>query len=165
MQTDAYPGGAEFTRTAEFLKLQLGRVGIDVEIRTSDLPSYVRRIYGEYDFESGSMYNGAFPDPSAGIQRMYWSKAAQKGVPFVNPTGYSDPAVDHDFEDAQTQNDPKKRWDDYADMQRRVMTDVSVVPLMEMRFATVANRRVRNHTLSADGLIGSNFATVWLANG
>ncbi|MGI4799703.1 MAG: ABC transporter substrate-binding protein [Janthinobacterium lividum] len=163
MQTDAYPGGAEFTRTAEFIKQQLGRVGIEVEIRTSDLPSYVRRIYGEYDFDTSPMYNGAFPDPSAGIQRMYWSKAAQKGVPFVNPTGYADPAVDHDFEDAQTQNDPKKRWDDYADLQRRVMTDLSVIPLMEMRFVTVANRRVRNHTVSADGLIGSNFATVWLA--
>ena len=163
MQTDAFPGGAEFTRTAEFIKQQLARVGIDVEIRTSDLPSYVRRIYGEYDFETTSLYNGAFPDPSAGIQRMYWSGAAQKGVPFVNPTGFSDPAVDHDFEDAQTQNDPKKRWDDYADMQRRVMTELPVIPLMEMRFVTVASRRVHNHTISADGLIGSNFATVWLS--
>ena len=123
----------------------------------------VRRIYGEYDFDTSPMYNGAFPDPSAGIQRMYWSRAAQKGVPFVNPTGYSDPEVDRDFEDAQTQNDPKKRWEDYADLQRRVMTDLSVVPLMEMRFVTVANRRVRNHTISADGLIGTNFATAWLA--
>ena len=57
---------------------------------------------------STSMYHGAFPDPSAGIQRMYWSEAAQKGVPFVNPTGYSDPAVDHDFEDAQTQEQPEE---------------------------------------------------------
>ena len=71
--------------------------------------------------------------------------------------------MDHDFEDAQTQNDPKKRWADYADMQRQVMTDVPVVPLMEMRFVTVANRRVHNHTISADGLIGTNFATAWLA--
>ena len=163
MQTDAFPGGAEFTRTAEFIKQQLGRIGVDVEIRTSDLPSYVRRIYGEYEFETTSMYNGAFPDPSAGVQRMYWSRAAQKGVPFVNPTGYSDAAVDRDFEDAQTQNDPQKRWEDYAGMQRKVMTDLPVIPLMEMRFVTVANRRVRNHTISADGLVGTNFATVFLA--
>ena len=163
IQTDPFPGGAEFTRTAEFIKQQLARVGIDVELRSSDFPSYVRNIYSEYDFDSTSMYNGAFPDPSAGIQRMYWTRAAQKGVPFVNPTGYSDAAVDHDFDDAQTQNDPKKRWDDYADMQRRVMTDLPTVPLMEMRFVTLANKRVINHTISADGLIGSNFATVYLA--
>ena len=125
----------------------------------------MRRVYGEYEFETSNMYNDAFPDPGAGIQRLYWSKVAPKGVPFVNPTGYSDPAVDDDFEDAQTQNGPKKRWDGYANMQRRVMTGLSVVPLMEMRFVTVANRRVRNHTISADGLIGSNFSTAWLANG
>lgn len=87
MQTDAFPGGAEFTRTAEFIKQQLGRVGIDVEIRKSDLPCYMRRIYGDYEFDTSSMYNGAFPDPSAGIQRMYWTKAAQKGVPYVDLGG------------------------------------------------------------------------------
>ena len=164
MQTDAFPGGAEFTRTAEFLKQQLGRVGIDVEIRTSDLPSYVRRIYGDYDFEYDERCTTApSRTPAPGSSACTGPSAAQKGVPFVNPTGWSDPAVDHDFEDAQTQNDPKKRWDDYADLQRRVMTEIPVVPLMEMRFVTVANRRVHNHTISADGLIGSNFATVWLS--
>lgn len=163
MQTDPFPGGAEFTRTAEFIKQQLGRVGIEVELRTSDFPSYVRNIFGEYNFESTPMYNGAFPDPSAGLQRIYWSKAAQKGVPFVNATGYANPAMDHHFEDAQTQNDPKKRWQDFADMQRQAMTDLPVIPLMEMRFVTLANRRVVNHTITADGLIGTNFATVYLA--
>lgn len=163
IQTDPFPGGAEFTRTAEFIRQQLGRIGVDVELRTSDFPSYVRNIFTDYNFESTPMYNGAFPDPSAGLQRIYWSKAAQKGVPFVNATGYADPDMDRDFEDAQTQNDPKKRWQDFADMQRRAMTDLSVVPLMEMRFVTLASRRVVNHTISADGLIGSNFATVYLA--
>lgn len=163
MQTDPFPGGAEFTRTAEFIKQQLGRVGIDVELRTSDFPTYVRNIFTDYNFDSTPMYNGAFPDPSAGLQRIYWSKAAQKGVPFVNATGYADPAMDRVLEDAQTQNDPKKRWDDYAEMQRRAMTDLSVIPLMEMRFVTLANKRVMNHTITADGLIGSNFSTVYLA--
>ena len=163
MQTDPFPGGAEFTRTAEFIKQQLGRVGIEVEIRTGDFPSYVRRIFGEYDFESTPMYNGAFPDPSAGLQRLFWSKAAAKGVPFVNATGYADAEMDRDFEDAQRENDPKKRWNQYADMQRRAMTDLPVIPLMEMRFVTLAHRRVKNHTITADGLIGTNFATVYLA--
>ena len=163
MQMDPFPGGAEFTRTAEFLKQQYGRIGIDVELRASDFPSYVRNIFNDYNFESTPMYNGAFPDPSAGLQRIYWSKAAQKGVPFVNATGYADATMDHYFEDAQTQNDPTKRKQDFTDMQRLAMTDLSVIPLMEMRFVTLANKRVMNHTITADGLIGSNFATVYLA--
>ena len=163
MQSDSFPGGAEFTRTGEFIKQQLGRVGIDVELRTGDFPSYVRRIFGEYDFQSTSMYNGAFPDPSAGLQRLYWSKAAKPGVPFVNATGYANPEMDKILEAAQVENDPKKRWDLYAQMQRLALTELPIIPLMEMRFITLAQRKLMNHTISADGLIGTNFATAYLA--
>ena len=164
MQLDPLAQGSDFLRSGEFIKQQLGRIGIDVELRTGDYATYVRRLYTDYDFDATVNYNGAFPDPSAGLQRIYWSKAAQRGVPSVAITGYADPAMDRDFEDALTQNDPKQRWDNFADMQRRAMTDLPLIPLMEMRFITVASKRLMNHTITADGVVGSNFASVFFAS-
>ena len=163
MQLDPLAQGSDYLRSGEFIKQQLARIGVEVELRTGDYASYVRRLYTEYDFDATVNYNGAFPDPSAGLQRIYWSKAAQRGVPSVAITGYADPGMDRDFEDALKENDPKKRWDLYADMQRRAMTDLPLIPLMEMRFVTVASKRLANHTTTVDGVVGSNFASTWLA--
>ena len=163
MQLDPLAQGSDYLRSSEFIKQQLGRIGVEVELRTGDYASYVRRLYTDYEFDTTVNYNGAFPDPSAGLQRIYWSKAAQRGVPSVAITGYEDAAMDHDFEDALIQNDAKARWDDFADMQRRAMVDLPLIPLMEMRFITVASKRLIDHTITADGVIGGNFATTYFA--
>lgn len=160
---DFLPLGTDYQRTAEFLKQQLARVGIDVEIRSQDLPTYYRRIFTDYDFDTTSGYYGAFPDPVQGLQRLYWSKAAAKGVVFTNATGYNSGKMDAILEGAQSENDVKKRFAMFADMQKLAMTDLPVLPLMEMRFFTVASRKLQNHTVTADGLIGGNFADAWLA--
>ncbi len=160
---DFIPLGSDYQRTAEFLKQQLARVGIEVEIRSQDLPTYYRRVYTDYDFDTTSGYYGAFPDPVQGLQRIYWSKAVGKGVVFTNNTGYSSPKMDAILEAAQSENDVKKRFNMFAEFQKQAMTDLPVLPLMEMRFFTVANRKLHNHTVTADGLIGGNFADAWLA--
>lgn len=160
---DFLPLGTDYQRTAEFLKQQLARVGIEVEIRSQDLPTYYRRIFTDYDFDTTSGYYGAFPDPVQGLQRLYWSKAAAKGVVFTNATGYNSGKMDAILEGAQSENDLKKRFGMFADMQKLAMTDLPVLPLMEMRFFTMASRKLQNHTVTADGLIGGNFADAWLA--
>jgi peptide/nickel transport system substrate-binding protein len=163
LMLDWVPLGSDYQRSAEFLKQQLARVGVDIEIRSSDLPTYVKRIYGEYDYDIALGYYGAFPDPTQGLQRIFWSKAVGKGVVFTNANDYRNPEMDQILEAAQTENDPKKRFELFARMQRIAMADLPVVPLMEMRFFTVANRKVMNHTIGADGIIGGNFANTWLA--
>ena len=163
MGLDPLAQGSDFLRTGEFIRQQLGRVGVEVELRTGDYASYSRRLFTDYDFDTTVNYNGAFPDPSAGLQRIYWSKAAQRGVPSVAITGYADPDMDRDFEQGLNENDPAKRWALYADMQRRAMTDLPLIPLMEMRFITVASKRLVNHTVGIDGVVGSNFASAFFA--
>ena len=71
--------------------------------------------------------------------------------------------MDRVLEAAQTENDPKKRFELYVEMQRLAMTELPVVPLMEMKFFTIASKRLMNHTVTADGIIGGNFASAWLA--
>lgn len=160
---DFLPLGTDYQRTAEFLKQQLARVGVEVEIRSQDLPTYYRRIFTDYDFDTTSGYYGAFPDPVQGLQRLYWSKAAAKGVVFTNATGYSSGKMDSILEGAQSENDVQKRFAMFADMQKVAMTDLPVLPLMEMRFFTIASRKLHNHTVTSDGLIGGNFADAWLS--
>lgn len=157
---DFIPLGTDYQRTAEFLKQQLGRVGIELEIRSQDLPTFFRRVYTEYDFDTTSLYYGAFADPTQGVHRLYWSRAIQKGVVFTNAVDYRNPEMDAILEAAQSENDPAKRKAHYRDMQALAMKDLPVIPLMETRFITVANARLKNHTLTADGVIGGNFADV-----
>jgi peptide/nickel transport system substrate-binding protein len=48
-------------------------------------------------------------------------------------------------------------------MQRIAMTDLPVIPLMETRFTTISSAQLKNHTVTADGVIGGNFADVYFA--
>lgn len=157
---DFIPLGSDYQRTAEFLKQQLARVGIDVEIRSQDLPTFFRRVYSEYDFDTTSLYYGAFADPTQGVHRLYWSKAIQKGVVYTNAVDYRSEAMDGLLEAAQSENDLAKRKAIYNDMQALAMKDLPVIPLMETKFITIASARLKNHTTTADGIIGSNFADV-----
>lgn len=158
---DFVPLGADYQRTGEFIKQQLGRIGIEVEIRSQDLPTFFRRVYSDYDFDTTSLYYGAFADPTQGVQRLYWSKSIQKGVVFTNSTDYRSAAMDKVIEGAQSENDPAKRKALYLEMQRIAMTDMPIIPLMETKFATVASAKLKNHTTTADGLIGGSFADVY----
>ncbi|MDO9285663.1 MAG: ABC transporter substrate-binding protein [Aquabacterium sp.] len=158
MTHDFIPLGSDYQRTGEFIKQQLGRVGIEVELRSQDLPGFFRRVFTEYDFDSTSLYYGAFADPTQGVQRLYWSKSIQKGVVFTNATDYRSADMDRVIEAGQRETDPVKRKALYDEMQRIAMTDLPVIPLMETRFITVASSKLKNHTVSADGIIGGNFA-------
>ena len=158
---DFIPLGSDYQRTGEFIKQSLARVGIDVELRSQDLPTYLRRIYTDYDFDTTSLYYGAFADPTQGLQRLFWSKSIQKGVVFTNPTDYRSPEMDRIIESAQSEADPAKRKALYLEMQRLAMTDLPVIPLMETRFTTVASRKLKNHTIGSDGVIGGNFVDVY----
>jgi peptide/nickel transport system substrate-binding protein len=162
MMLDFVPLGSDYQRSAEMIKQQLARVGVDVEIRTQDLPTWTRRVYTDHDFDATANYIGAYADPRQGTQRVYWSKAIAKGVPFVNVADYRSPEMDQALEAAQIENDPKKRWAQYAEVQRIARTDLPVLPLMEMKFFTVASKKLKNHTITADGICGGNFANTWL---
>ena len=161
MTHDFIPLGSDYQRTGEFIKQQLARVGIEVELRSQDLPSFFRRVYTDYDFDTTSLYYGAFADPTQGLQRLYWSKSIQKGVVYTNATDYRSPEMDRIIENAQNETDPAKRKALYLEMQRLAMTDLPVIPLMETRFATISSSRLKNHTISADGVIGGNFADAY----
>jgi peptide/nickel transport system substrate-binding protein len=132
-----------------------------VEIRSQDTAAFLKRVYTDVDFDLTSNFFYALPDPTIGVQRIYWTKNIKKGVPFSNASGYSNPEMDQVIESAQVEHDRRKRKDLIVRLQTLAQEDLPVLDLFEVRFFTLANRRVQDHTSSAEGVYGS-FASVWL---
>jgi peptide/nickel transport system substrate-binding protein len=140
----------------------MARIGIEVDLRSSDLASFIRNVYSNYDFEVTNNYLYMLPDPTVGIQRLYWSENIKKGVPFANVVGYSNPDVDRVLVAAQTEMDVAKRQALFKEFQQIVQRDLPILNLFEMNMTTLYNKRVNNHTIGADGPYAS-FAEVHLS--
>jgi peptide/nickel transport system substrate-binding protein len=160
---DFLPYGSDYQRTAEFVRQQLARVGIDVQIRSQDTATFLRRVYTDYDFDLTNNFFYALPDPTLGVQRIYWSQNIKQGVPFSNASGYSSPEMDRIVEQIQVEHDESKRRELVHRLQFLAQEDLPVLDLFEIRFFTMASSRVVNHTTTADGMYAS-FADVWLRN-
>jgi peptide/nickel transport system substrate-binding protein len=100
-------------------------------------------------------------DPTLGVQRVYWSKNFKPGLGFSNGAHYTSETADRLLEAAAVEPDPMARRELFFKFQKVVYDDVPVLNLIAFDTVTVFNRRVQNHTLTADG-VNANFADVWL---
>ncbi|GMG85023.1 ABC transporter substrate-binding protein [Paralimibaculum aggregatum] len=155
LSIDYSPYAETIPRTAEYLRQAWKAVGVDLVLRSQDIPTLLRRVFTDYDFDMHLNFYYAMPDPTIGVQRLYWSKNIRKGVPFANAHGYSDPRMDEVLEAAQFENDPAVRKELYAEMQAIAHRDMPVLQLFEMKFVTLANVKVTGHTVGAEGPYGS----------
>lgn len=158
---DFNPYDATFARLGEYLRQTLRRVGIESTVRSQDFAAYVKRIYTDRDFDLDANFLGNTFDPTVGVQRLYWSRNFKKGVAFSNATHYDSPEVDHLLEAAAVENDPRTRIDYFRQFQQVVARDLPIVNLVTLKQVTLYNKRVHNHTVTADGL-GGNLADVFL---
>ena len=161
LRFDWVPLGQENLLTAQFIRQSLRRVGIDVDVRSFDLPTYIRKIYSDYDFDLNLMNYFPTSDPSVGVQRFYWSKAASRGTPFVNASGFSDPEVDRLLEEAAVENDPASRRELIHQFQHDVMTSLPILPLVDLDYVSIISKRAHAVMLRPEG-IRDNFADVWI---
>lgn len=159
---DVVPFGEDWRRMAEYVKQALGKVGIDVELRTNDAPTFMRQVYGSnYDFWMASGWFIGMGDPTLGVQRQYWSKNIKPNVPYVNTVQYSNPEVDRLWEAAQTELDPQKRAGLFHDLQRQVVEDSPVIWIMEMALVALQNTKVQNLITTPLGIRGGLYDT-WI---
>ncbi len=158
---DALNYGEEPLRASEYIREQLRQIGIDLTVRSTDSGGFVKRVYTDRDFDMSTFTGSAGADPTIGVHRFYWSKNIKDGVAFSNGSGYSNPDVDALLEAAQIEMDPAKRKQLYAEFQRKVMEDVPTLPLCSTARVTIANTRVKDHTVGAIGPFGT-FSQVWL---
>lgn len=161
LTNDYLPYGENFRRGSEFIKQQLSRVGIDVALRGQDFATYIRRVYTNREFDFANAWLGNYFDPSVGVQRLFWSNNFKRGTPFSNGAHYANPDVDALFEAASVEPDVAKRRELFRQVQHLLVRDLPHYELVAQKNITVFNKRVKNHTISANG-IKANFADVYL---
>ncbi|THT98097.1 ABC transporter substrate-binding protein [Lampropedia puyangensis] len=156
------PSSDRFPFAAELLRQNLKRVGVDLQPITSDVATYLRTVYTDYQFDSLFQPYATMLDPEMGLTRLFWTPAAQPGVPYSGASGYSDPATDRLVEQYQKEVDPDKRAGYFHDLQRNVLSQLPVIPLMEAPFFTVYNTRLHGLDERPDGS-RSAYTNAWLA--
>lgn len=158
---DYVPFGDQYPKMAQYVRQQLNQIGVQSEVRTSDFATWVRRIWTQRDWMVNMSAITNASDPSIGVQRAYWSKNIVPGTPFTNGTHFRNADLDRYFEQASMVFDPQVRRRHFAAIQRILATELPVIPLVGIDQFTVANRRVQNHAVLADGVY-SGFADVWV---
>jgi len=152
---DYVPAGEGYQRTAEFIAQALAEIGVAVEVRAQDFSSYIKRIYTDRDFAfTVGRANNMF-DPSVGVQRIYWSQNFRTGVPFSNGSHYASQEADRLLEAAAVEGNPVKRQELFREFQTLVVKDMPDLTLLAPAQITIANKRVHNHTVTADGPNGN----------
>ncbi|MCE7796132.1 ABC transporter substrate-binding protein [Sphingobium sufflavum] len=159
---DPAPTGDMLRQSALAIRDQLRRVGIDLQIRASDFPGFLKRVYTDRDFDTIQYSASSGPDPAIGTQRFYWSPNFKPGVAFSNGSHYANRTVDRLLEQAQQESDPQVRHTLYRTFQQQVNQDLPRIPLISGAIVTLASPRVRNLPDTAYATL-DNFAGVSLA--
>ncbi|MBX2885480.1 MAG: ABC transporter substrate-binding protein [Granulosicoccus sp.] len=158
---DLIPYGEDWRRAGEYIKQALADIGIELELRYEDVPTWIKRVYGDYDYEMNLNYFYQLPDPVIGVHRHYGTDQIRQGTPFVNSTRYSDAELDELLVAGATASDPEERVEIYSQIQDKLSSDQPVVNLFEMQFTTVFNNKLKDHDFSAMGSY-SSFDKTWL---
>jgi peptide/nickel transport system substrate-binding protein len=137
-------------QVAEYVKAALSRVGIHLTVRSQDLGVFVQRVYTRREFDLEVNGVGTLFDPTVGVQRLYASKDAGKGIPFVNAAGYQNAEVDE-----------TKRVAQFKRLQAIVMDELPLLPLVAVPRGNVWNRRVHGLFTGVEGSAGS-LADAWV---
>ncbi|AWB25330.1 ABC transporter substrate-binding protein [Methylobacterium currus] len=154
--------GPTFRKTAEYLRAALARLGVKVEVVDGDLATFIRRVYTERDFDFNLNGISRLFDPTAGVQRLYWSDGIKHPLPYLNAAHYDNPAVDDLFRQAATEVDEARRCETFRQIQAIVGADLPALALVTIPTITVQNARVRRLFNSID-LTAGDFSETWLA--
>lgn len=158
---DLIPYGEEWRRAGEYLKQAVADIGIELDLRYEDVPTWIKRVYGDYDFKINLNYFYQLPDPVIGVHRHYGTDQIRQGTPFVNSSRYSDKVLDDLLIAGATSANPDERVKIYHDIQNKLADDMPVMNLFEMQFITVFNNKLKDHAYSAMGPYAS-FDRTWI---
>lgn len=151
---DTYPGmSQQGLAPAQYLKSQLPKVGIDVNIREApDFPTWAHRMAKwDYQMSMNEVFN--YPDPTIGVQRTYMS-SNRKHIVWSNTEGFANSTVDKLFEEAAHEKDFDKRKALYAKVQMLLSKELPVYWLNVIPYATIYNQRMQNLPLTIWGAMG-----------
>jgi peptide/nickel transport system substrate-binding protein len=161
MAIDTGPGGDDYNRYAAYVQQALGKIGIKATLRTEDWPTWLRRIYTNYDFDVTCGSIQTLADPVIGVDRLYSSWSIKPGTIFVNDARWTSPKTDELMRAAAIETDPQKRAAIYHDFQKLVVEAAPLVWVAELDFVTVYDKKFSDLIVSALGAYAS-FDRAWL---
>lgn len=146
---------------AEYLKPQLKKIGIDIQLRPSpDFSTWAQRVSNwDFDMDVAAVYT--YGDPTIGVARTYMSNNIRKGVIYSNTVGYVNPKVDELLRSAAVESDPTRRKALYSDFQKIVNADLPVAFLFEGPVITIYDKNLRNVPLGIWGTLSPMDAVYW----
>lgn len=102
---------------AQNIQAQLAEIGINVEIESLELQTYVDRWLAG-DFDAAVALNGGRPDPYSMYAR-YWRKDGNLQA----VTNFADDTIDGLMAQGRSELDPQKRFDIFAEFQKTLVED------------------------------------------
>ena len=159
---DTIPYGEEWNRLGEYVKQALGELDIDVELRVEDVPTWLKRLYTDYDYQFSSNFLYGLPDPVLGVHRQFHSDQIRQGTVFVNAMNWSSDRTDELMNAAKTETDAEKRAELYEEFQKLIVEASPIAFMHEMEFVTVYNTAL--HGPGETGPLGvyTSFVDFWM---
>ncbi|HEY7647392.1 MAG TPA: ABC transporter substrate-binding protein [Methylomirabilota bacterium] len=149
---DLTPYGEEWQRFGEAVQQTLAQIGIKATLRYEDVPTWLRRLYTDYDFQLSSNWIQGLADPVIGVHRLYHSKAIRQGVVFVNESRWSSPRTDELMDQATVEPDARKRGALYKEFQKLVVEAAPILWVHELQFVTVHHKDFKDLIVSPLGI-------------
>ncbi|OZI40224.1 peptide ABC transporter substrate-binding protein [Bordetella genomosp. 1] len=155
------PYGEMHRRMAEYIKQNLSKIGIAVNIENTDVGGWTTRV-GNWDYDMGM--NGVFQygDPAIGVARTYLGSNIKKGLMFTNTSQYNNPKVDELFNKAAVAPTDEERQKLYSEVQQILVEDVPVVWIADTNYTTFLNKRVHDAITTGLGAVDT-YADAWLS--
>lgn len=131
------------TNGANYIKSQLKKVGIDVQLRApADFPSWAKQISSwDYQFTLNDHWN--YPDPVIGVHRIYLCGNIKNTI-WSNTQGYCNEKVDALLQEAGATLDVDKRKALYKEFQVIVNEELPLYFINEEPYVTVSHKSVKS---------------------
>lgn len=154
LTVDYIPGAPDVQqRVAEYLRPQLKKVGLNIEVRNSpDFPTWSQRVANwEFDMTMDVPFN--WGDPVIGVHRSYLCSNIVKGVIWSNTQQYCNERVDELFAQGGQELDLEKRKALYEEAQVILADELPVYWINVMPYHMAYSAELGNPPLSVWGTI------------
>ncbi|MCZ4353864.1 ABC transporter substrate-binding protein [Roseovarius aestuarii] len=154
------PFGEDIPLWATFVQQSLDAVGIKVRILNVDAATYLKEVYGEWNFDLSTGWHIFRADPA--ISTMVWYRSGSPdGTAFTNQWGWTDPKADEMIDAAASELDTEKRRAMYPDIVDRLNTELPIWMAIDRSFMSTTSEKVRNHH-NNPRWPSSHWADVWV---
>jgi len=145
-----------FSKYGELMREQLGKVGVDFELRPLERDAAVDVIFNQRDFDTNIISYCNNADPEIGVRRMYVSTNIGN-IPFSNGAAYVNPEIDELFNQAASTADVAERGEIYHQIQSVLLEELPYWWIVETDFGI----GVRSNCHDFQGWSGQLAERVW----